>query len=307
MQQLPENTESFIQPSYPQLWGTKTFRLSRHMRDQLLADPIGSELYPLSAGIDIKQQQPRSSCAMILPGTLMAYCTAGAGTLVANDHPYKIREGDLILLEKGNQSNLVPDPDVRWTYIFILIEGDRVGLYLSRLLAYAPIVNIGVQPKLIEDMHAFVRLSEETNRLDIFVQASCQLKCLLLSLAIEVSNSLSSQLNDKLDRSKALIKNSLSGKLRLDVLANACGLSKSYYIRQFKARNAQSPMQYYLHLKMQRACDLLESSEHEVKTIAELLRYEDPNYFSRIFKKTIGVSPQRYRLNYQGQRFNLSA
>lgn len=48
---------------------------------------------------------------------------------------------------------------------------------------------------------------------------------------------------------------------------------------------------------MQHACILLDTSEQSIKRIAANLGYEGPYYFSRLFKKQIGLSPLRYRVS----------
>jgi AraC-like DNA-binding protein len=46
---------------------------------------------------------------------------------------------------------------------------------------------------------------------------------------------------------------------------------------------------------MQHACRLLDTTAEPVKRIAAQVGYDDPHYFSRLFKRVLGVSPQRYR------------
>ena len=56
-----------------------------------------------------------------------------------------------------------------------------------------------------------------------------------------------------------------------------------------------SPIEYFIHLKMQKACQLLYTEDSRVKQIAALLGYDDPYYFSRLFKKYMNTSPETYR------------
>ena len=54
-------------------------------------------------------------------------------------------------------------------------------------------------------------------------------------------------------------------------------------------------MAYFIQLKMQQACSLLAMTNLAVKEIALDVGYPDSYHFSRLFKKTIGVSPTEYR------------
>lgn len=59
-------------------------------------------------------------------------------------------------------------------------------------------------------------------------------------------------------------------------------------------------MLHFTHLKIRQACRLLDLTEKPVKTIAVETGYRDPYYFSRVFKKTMGKSPEQYRNNRKG-------
>lgn len=87
----------------------------------------------------------------------------------------------------------------------------------------------------------------------------------------------------------------LHARLSLDEMANHAGLSKSHFVRLFKEQTQYSPMDYFIHLKMQHACMLLSLSFMTIREISDTLGYDDPYYFSRVFKKTIGESPAMYR------------
>ena len=48
-------------------------------------------------------------------------------------------------------------------------------------------------------------------------------------------------------------------------------------------------------MKMEHACHLLDSGALSVKSVSSDLGYDDPLYFSRLFKRTVGMSPRSYR------------
>ncbi|RKX40274.1 MAG: AraC family transcriptional regulator, partial [Verrucomicrobia bacterium] len=78
------------------------------------------------------------------------------------------------------------------------------------------------------------------------------------------------------------------------------GQSVSHYSKLFKYRTSQSPMACFLQLKIRKACELLDQTDQSVKAIAEGLGYDDPYYFSRLFKKIQGCSPTHYRDSIKG-------
>ncbi|HET8705548.1 MAG TPA: helix-turn-helix transcriptional regulator, partial [Pseudomonadales bacterium] len=72
-------------------------------------------------------------------------------------------------------------------------------------------------------------------------------------------------------------------------------LSKFHFSKKYKALTGHSPIQHFIHLKMEQACYLLDISDQAVSLISQQLGYDDPHYFSRLFKKVIGVNPSQYR------------
>ena len=85
--------------------------------------------------------------------------------------------------------------------------------------------------------------------------------------------------------------------------AHMCNMSISWFIRQFKAYTGVSPQQYIIRVRMEKACRLLEETSFRVSEIALMVGYENPLYFSRLFKKNTGDSPSGYRQ----RKNNLSA
>jgi AraC-like DNA-binding protein len=98
-----------------------------------------------------------------------------------------------------------------------------------------------------------------------------------------------------LDSIQAYMQDNIHLQLELDDLAAVAHLSKFHFSSRYKALTGYSPIKHFLHMKIEYACQLLDSSEISVKAIAAELGYEDPLYFSRLFSKTMGMSPRAYR------------
>lgn len=80
-------------------------------------------------------------------------------------------------------------------------------------------------------------------------------------------------------------------------LAQKCNLSEHYFITLFKQYTKDTPQEYRIKVLMCKACNQLEKTDLSIQEIAYLLGFSDPAYFSRLFRKTQGVSPRQYRQN----------
>lgn len=87
---------------------------------------------------------------------------------------------------------------------------------------------------------------------------------------------------------------------RLEDFADHAGLSVSHFSDLFREQTGHSPMAHFTQLKIRHACRLLDLTDKSVKAIAYENGYRDPYYFSRVFKKIMGLSPKKYRAIKKG-------
>jgi AraC-like DNA-binding protein len=78
-------------------------------------------------------------------------------------------------------------------------------------------------------------------------------------------------------------------------LAAVAHVSPSHFFALFKRQTGCAPIDYFTHLRMQHACQLLDATSASVKEVAAVLGYDDPFYFSRVFKAVNRIPPSRYR------------
>ena len=81
----------------------------------------------------------------------------------------------------------------------------------------------------------------------------------------------------------------------VSTLASDIGLSDVHLRRIFKATVNTSPIKYINHLRLEKAKNMLTTSNYSIAEIALSVGFSDPYYFSRVFKQELGISPSEYK------------
>lgn len=91
------------------------------------------------------------------------------------------------------------------------------------------------------------------------------------------------------------IRNNIHKDISIEELKDMCCLSKDHFIRLFKNDLQETPTQYIIQRKIERAQLMLITSDLLIKDIAYELSFENISYFNRLFKKATGLTPSDYR------------
>jgi AraC-like DNA-binding protein/mannose-6-phosphate isomerase-like protein (cupin superfamily) len=100
---------------------------------------------------------------------------------------------------------------------------------------------------------------------------------------------------DAIDRSIAYMRENLHHLLTLKQLAEQALISPSHYSALFKKKTGYPPLEYFNHIKIQKACQYLEFTGNNIKEVSYKLGISDPYYFSRLFSNVMGLSPLEFR------------
>lgn len=81
----------------------------------------------------------------------------------------------------------------------------------------------------------------------------------------------------------------------VESMAEYCKLSVGYFSHLFKKRIGSSPMKYLTELRIEKAKELIATNSMSLSNIAQMTGFNDPLYFSRVFKKTTGIPPKEFQ------------
>jgi AraC-like DNA-binding protein len=124
-----------------------------------------------------------------------------------------------------------------------------------------------------------------------------ELSILLERLLIEASRAIKSEALDKTSLAKSIrfINENYPSKIAITTLAKMENMCMTTYNLLFKEQLGISPTKYIIQLRLNHARSLLESTNLSIEEIGLLCGYPDINFFSRVFKTYVGVSPSNYR------------
>lgn len=101
-------------------------------------------------------------------------------------------------------------------------------------------------------------------------------------------------------KARIMIREGVESKITVHEIAAELGSSYSNFRKLFKEYTGMSPALYQQNLRLQRAKELLSSTDMSIKEIAYRLNFDSPDYFSSKFKAKVGCKPSEYRTGMKG-------
>lgn len=186
-------------------------------------------------------------------------------------------------------------PEVYWVHF----TGSNVTNIL-RQHGIADAMHVIYTGTSLEYRHIFTQMIQELqlcreNYEDMLVLLLRQLLILLQRQLAAPARVRSSYLQSEVEAAARYFYEHSQSALRVEEYAAAHGMSTSWFIRGFREYTGFTPMQYILSVRIANAQNLLETTDYNVSEISEIVGYENPLYFSRVFRKQCGVSPTEFR------------
>ena len=234
---------------------------------------------------------------------IFMYCQTGKGMVSVNTElPQTIEGGQAILIPPYTAHWYGADKDMPWSIYWVHFKGEILPSYLEMAQSGT---SFSLPPRSEEEIIKEFYRSFEVLKTSVLKMPNfgseyflvCQSAGIILALAAgaEKPNPLSLKGEQAVDICIRYMKTNLSKALTLKQLADAAGFSASHLNFLFKQASGFAPVEYFLRMKIQAASKDLYFTKRPVKEIAIAYGIHDPYYFSRLFKKVMGVSPTKFR------------
>ncbi|AEI41713.1 transcriptional regulator, AraC family [Paenibacillus mucilaginosus KNP414] len=235
---------------------------------------------------------------------ILIFCSGGEGWVRIEDHPPQmVKKYDLLVIPANVPHAYGASDTLPWSIYWFHFRGDQAQHYIDLLPLSRSLLRLDAQDalRLTEWFQAcYTLLSEKGYSLPHCLHANQFMGQILGMLALQRPSEADQLSNGYVEQSIRYMKQSIAENLSLAQLSEQANLSRSHYLSVFKSVTGQSPAHYFQQLKIQQACTYLDLTDWSIKEISGRVGFKDPLYFSRAFRKSIGVSPSTYREKMKG-------
>jgi len=232
---------------------------------------------------------------------ILIYCTAGEGWYKIADKTYTMNENQYIVLPPNTPYSFGANTKNPWTIYWVHFKGA-----LSSYFFKTPMLPHQILPESDSRLQDRIQLFEEiydnlelSYHSDHYSYASLCLYHFLASFKfVEQFRRVRNRDVREHEFSEKVIyymRENVENNLTLDQMAKQFNLSTSHFSTRFRQDTKQSPIKYFITLKIEKSCQYLELTTMKISEIFPKLGFQDAAYFSRIFTKIMGVSPSKYR------------
>ena len=231
---------------------------------------------------------------------VLILCLSGAGRGYLDGVGWSLRGGQGVLLPPGLPHDYTADPDNPWTLIWFHFVGAWAEEYAQIVGGVGrhrkfTVHNIEVLIEAFEECYRYV-LGGYTDA-DLIGLSTCFARLLGLCRTLQrPANPRGRHSEDRVLRTIRFMREHLSRPISLEELAQTANLSIPHYSAMFKRQMNCSPVEFLTRLRLQKACERIESSNDTIAEIGYAVGFSDPLYFSRVFRRHMSVTASEYRL-----------
>lgn len=227
---------------------------------------------------------------------IFIYCMEGSGIVeIYGTGEFTLHEHEAFCIPKFRGHHYHACADNPWSILWVHFKGEDVAYYPLEELKVVKFLSNNATNRMMSLFELLFRVLEGNYTLGNFIYISQVLSLILSETYHREKHDTTLEQNVHVTNVVRYMYKHLQDNLTLEQMIGEFKFSKSYLNAIFQKYTRHAPMDFYINLKMKEACKYLRSTDLYIYEVAERLGYKDQYYFSRIFRKTVGISPKEYR------------
>lgn len=252
-----------------------------------------------SSIMGIEREEDFSVGPRTLDDYLLAYVTKGCFICEQHNLTWRLGVGEYMFINLKVPHKYYFDPAIPSEIYWMHMNGSFVVKMAEYIDLLSPLPFVGRDDdSILESIRLGFALNDPKTS-DFFTHSMHIMATLTHLLETAYDRKMKRELpseeyNFRINFEKIMIKNDPC-ELSLDKICEQMHMSKYYFLHQFKKYYPMSPMKYVMREKIKKAQNLLNYSTMKIAAIAAECGFSSPAYFSTVFRREVGMSPEEYR------------
>jgi len=236
---------------------------------------------------DIGRTTAPGKCGLVFP-------LAGRASFSFNGTPYLMEPGMVVHAGPQMPIEIQTIGDKAWEYAVVHyhLPAEEVALYPLATQHFS--IKTGEHSKIINLVQQLIESYAMPGSMATFKSKSLFMN-LVEAILISAKMKVLDTANEMMEQVIQYIHEHYSKPLSVSKIAQEFGVERRRFAYLFEQHTGMNPSSYLTEYRMRRAKELLQFCDSTVAEIAECVGYVDSFYFSRVFKKSTGMSPTAYR------------
>lgn len=284
--------------------GQRMIVLPKKVINDILNNPLIQNLYVTDIGYFPHAEHHFRKRRKGAKEYILIYCVEGGGIIEMHDQVLKLTPNSSFIIPIDTPHKYRAMPKDPWSIYWLHFKGAHAPYIYQKFCARKTpsIKKVPFDDKrtlLFDNILDVLEKGYSTEHLEYINISLWQLFSSFLYQKYIVEIGKPDDESDVISSSIQFMQDNLDKPISVSEIAEHFNYSSSHFFSLFKKRTGYSPIHYFNHLKIQKGCQYLSFSEISVKELSYKLGFEDPLYFSRLFKKIMGESPLKYRKEYK--------
>lgn len=233
------------------------------------------------------------------PMYLLIYTVSGGGTVRVGERMRHLTAGSAVLLDCRRYHEYRTVSEEPWCFHWIHFDGSSMSGYAGALSDELTVVEVGEKIRMARAFESLHELLPEAGSLTKYARVTDLVAGMLL---IMLNSYFGASKGDEIGQDAVsavchYIEENLDKEINIDMLAELVHLSKFYFIRLFKKYMGVSPYRYVQISRINRAKELLISSDYRINEISDMTGFANPTRFTKLFTEMTGSTPTKFRKN----------
>lgn len=262
------------------------------------SDPLVSSLYVTDIGYYPNATNHFRQRRDPIDQYVLIYCVDGSGFFKLKGTEHQVEKNQFFILPAGVPHEYGAQKGGAWTIYWVHFQGAHAAIYAQGMQAPQSI-NVALNSRIRDRIAIFEEILSTLqlgNGIEELRYASSLLHHFLASMRYLVQYRKGQKEQPGIvDAAIHYMQENIESRITLKDILDYVGYSQSHFSSLFKKQTGQSPLAYFNLLKIEHARQLLKETDLKINQICYKIGIEDAFYFSRLFSKTIGMSPTQYR------------